>query len=117
MRETISFVSTCPLCRHPRPQHGYGRIELADSLTAEQTIDAYCLTCDVVWPISAEERSLVATLIALRAARTRVATRCSPPIERQTLMLHSANPNLSGVKASDQVPPRPSLSSGKRPHP
>ena len=73
MRDTMSFVSTCPLCGNPRPQHGYQRIELVDSLTGKQTIDAYCLTCDVVWPISAEERSLIATLIARESARARVA--------------------------------------------
>jgi len=73
MRATISFVSTCPLCGTPRPQHGYQRIELADSLTGKQTIDAYCLSCDVVWPISAEERSLIATQIAREPARARAA--------------------------------------------
>jgi hypothetical protein len=66
MRATISFVSTCPLCGKLRPQHGYGYGELAESLSGEQTIDAYCLTCDVVWPINAQERSQVATLIARR---------------------------------------------------
>jgi hypothetical protein len=75
MHETISFLSTCPLCSNPRPQHGYEKVELADSLTAEQAIDAYCLTCDVVWPISAEERSLVATLLARAPARARAATK------------------------------------------
>jgi hypothetical protein len=63
----ISFVSMCPLCGKPRRQHGYEFAELAESLTEEQSIDAYCLTCDVVWPINAEERSQVAGLIARRA--------------------------------------------------
>lgn len=79
MRETISFVSTCPLCGKPRSQHGYGRFELVDSLSGEQTIDAYCLTCDVVWPISAAERSLVATLIARKPTRARVTARLTNP--------------------------------------
>jgi hypothetical protein len=52
-----------------RAQHGYERIELVDSLAGEQTIDAYCLTCDVLWPISADERSLLATLIAREPVR------------------------------------------------
>jgi len=73
MRETISFLSTCPLCGTPRRQHGYERIELVDSLSGEETIDAYCLTCDVVWPISAQERALIATLIARKPTRARVA--------------------------------------------
>lgn len=78
MRATISFASTCPLCGKLRSQHGYGYSELAESLSGEQTIDAYCLTCDVVWPINAEERCEVATLIARRGAG-RVRPVVAPP--------------------------------------
>jgi hypothetical protein len=60
MRETTAFFSTCPTCKHPRLQNGYERIELVESLAAGQAIDAYCLQCDVVWPISAQERFLIA---------------------------------------------------------
>jgi hypothetical protein len=60
MRETTAFFSTCPSCKHPRLQNGYERIELVESLGAGQAIDAYCLQCDVVWPISAQERFLIA---------------------------------------------------------
>jgi hypothetical protein len=31
-----------------------------ESLGAGQEIDAYCLQCDVVWPISAQERFVIA---------------------------------------------------------
>ncbi len=62
MLDTISFVSTCPLCRHPRKQNGYDRLELLESLNTDLPIDAYCLSCDVLWPITAQERSQVATL-------------------------------------------------------
>ena len=44
----------------PRLQNGYERIELVESLGAGRAIDAYCLPCDVVWPISAQERFLIA---------------------------------------------------------
>ena len=44
----------------PKLQNGYERIELVESLGAGQAIDAYCLQCDVVWPISAQERVLIA---------------------------------------------------------
>ena len=57
------------MCRKVRAQHGYERIDLVDSLEGEQTIDAYCLTCDVLWPISADERSLLAILIAREPVR------------------------------------------------
>lgn len=60
--DTTSFVSTCPLCRHTRKQNGYERIELAASLAADLPIDAYCVNCDVLWPITAQERSQVAML-------------------------------------------------------
>jgi hypothetical protein len=60
VRETTAFFSTCPRCKHPRLQSGYERIELAVSLGAGQAIDAYCLQCDVVWPISVQERFLIA---------------------------------------------------------
>ncbi len=60
MRETTAFFSTCPRCKHPRLQNGYERIELVVSLGVAQEIDAYCLQCDVVWPISAQERILIA---------------------------------------------------------
>jgi hypothetical protein len=63
MRETAAFFSKCPRCKHPRLQNGYERIELLESLSAGQAIDAYCLLCDVVWPISAQERFLIATTI------------------------------------------------------
>ena len=60
MSETTAFFSTCPSCKHPRLQNGYERIELVESLGAGQAIDAYCLQCDVLWPISAQERFLIA---------------------------------------------------------
>jgi hypothetical protein len=58
--ETTAFFSTCPSCKHPRLQNGYERIELVESLGAGQAIDAYCLQCDVLWSISAQERLLIA---------------------------------------------------------
>jgi hypothetical protein len=65
MLDTTSFVSTCPMCKQPRRQNGYKRIELVESLNADLPIDAYCLSCDVLWPISGRERSEVATLTQL----------------------------------------------------
>ena len=60
MSETTAFFSTCPSCKHPRLQNGYERIELVESLGVGQAIDAYCLQCDVLWPISAQELFLIA---------------------------------------------------------
>jgi Zn-finger nucleic acid-binding protein len=58
-----AFFSTCPRCKHPQLQSGYERFELLESLDAGQAIDAYCPQCDAVWPISAQERLLVARAI------------------------------------------------------
>jgi len=64
MGNSVSFFSTCPACRHARLQNGYTRAELTASLHGSDGIDAYCLMCDVVWPISAQERVLIGTQLA-----------------------------------------------------
>jgi len=61
---SITFVSTCPACGSLRSQNGYTRRAIARLLETSHTIDAYCVPCDVLWPISAEERLAMARLIA-----------------------------------------------------
>jgi hypothetical protein len=61
---SIAFVSTCPACGSQRSQNGYTRRAIARLLETTHTIDAYCVPCDVLWPISAEERRAMARLIA-----------------------------------------------------
>ena len=73
----IAFFSTCPACKHARLQNGYTRAELAASLRTGHAIDAYCLMCDVVWPIDAQER----TLITAQLASDQPATPEFPPDE------------------------------------
>jgi hypothetical protein len=63
MRETTAFFSACPKCKHPRLQSGYEQIDLVMSLSCGHAIDAYCPLCDVVWPVSAQERSLIVRAI------------------------------------------------------
>jgi hypothetical protein len=60
----ITFVSTCPACGVQRSQNGYTRRAVARLLETQRTIDAYCVPCDVLWPLSADERAAMATLIA-----------------------------------------------------
>ncbi len=55
----ITFVSTCPKCGRERPQHGYTRRTLFSLLDAHRQIDAYCMVCDVCWPISESERRAI----------------------------------------------------------
>ena len=71
MRETTAFFSTCPRCKHARLQSGYERVELVESLSAGQGIDAYCMLCDGVWPVSAQERLLIARALIPATLRTR----------------------------------------------
>ena len=53
----INFVATCPVCGQQRVQYAYTRRALVRLLERGQIVDAYCGTCDVVWPTSAEERA------------------------------------------------------------
>jgi RNase P subunit RPR2 len=50
------FVSTCPACGQKRVQYAYTRLALVRLLEKGQIIDAYCRRCDVVWPVSGQER-------------------------------------------------------------
>ena len=52
----INFVSTCPVCGHKRVQYAYTRRALVRLLEKGLIIDAYCRRCDVVWPVTAQER-------------------------------------------------------------
>jgi len=52
----INFASTCPVCGQKRVQYAYTRGALVRLLEKGQVIDAYCRRCDVVWPVSTEER-------------------------------------------------------------
>jgi hypothetical protein len=64
MNQRVSFFSTCPVCGQRQPQFAYRRRALLTLLKTGNIIDAYCLACDVVWPVSAEERNSVAAVIA-----------------------------------------------------
>ena len=55
----ITFVSTCPKCGHDRVQHGYTRHSLFNLLNTRCKIDAYCIVCNVCWPISESERRTI----------------------------------------------------------
>jgi hypothetical protein len=61
---SVTFVSTCPACGLQRSQNGYTRRAIARLLETSHTIDAYCVPCDVLWPISADERLVMARIIA-----------------------------------------------------
>lgn len=52
-----NFVATCPGCGQRRVQYAYTQRTLARLLQKGQIVDAYCGTCDVVWPASAQDRA------------------------------------------------------------
>jgi hypothetical protein len=67
MKSPFIFASTCPTCRQRQLQHGYTRRALVRLIEFRQTVDAYCLECDIVWPITAEERMAIECAVTPRA--------------------------------------------------
>jgi hypothetical protein len=66
----VSFFSMCPACKRARLQNGYTRGEVTAALNTGRAIDAYCLMCDVVWPVDAQERLLIAAHLGTGQAAT-----------------------------------------------
>jgi hypothetical protein len=54
------FAAMCPRCNDVRYQHGYTPRSLSRLLGREHAIEAHCVVCREVWPISAEERRVLA---------------------------------------------------------
>ena len=66
MFKRVRFLSTCPVCGEQRLQFAYTRRALRSLLDNANVIEAYCLRCDVVWPVNEQERSSVASAIGAR---------------------------------------------------
>jgi hypothetical protein len=64
MTRSNPFFATCPVCGQSQVQRAYTRRALVSLLEHGRIIDAYCANCDVVWPVSAQERNLMTTAIA-----------------------------------------------------
>ncbi|MBV8909718.1 MAG: hypothetical protein JOZ89_03060 [Gammaproteobacteria bacterium] len=64
MSKHVRFLSTCPVCGQQQLQLAYTRRALLKLLATGNVIDAYCLACDVVWPVNYRERQVVARAIA-----------------------------------------------------
>jgi hypothetical protein len=65
MSQPITFISTCPTCGHQQLQDGYTHAALVRLLERGRIIEAYCLACDVLWPVSPEERVTLARALVL----------------------------------------------------
>jgi len=71
MTKSVSFFSICPVCGQQRLQLAYTRRALFRLLKTGNIIDAYCLACDVVWHVHAQERNLlVAAFVAAQVGAT-----------------------------------------------
>jgi len=73
MKSRLVFASACPACGHQRLQHGHTRGRLINLIESRGIIDAYCLECDMLWPVSAEERRLIACKVAIKQSGTSAA--------------------------------------------
>lgn len=67
-QDCVPFTSTCPRCEQLVSQHGYSRVALFGFLDMLHPIDAYCPSCDEIWPISAEERHAIGASLLARPA-------------------------------------------------
>ena len=78
MKSRLVFASACPVCGHQRLQHGYTRGKLIGLIESRGIIDAYCLECDMLWPVSTEERRLIACKTAIKQSGTGAARVTEP---------------------------------------
>jgi len=60
----FAFASKCPRCGRLRSQDEFDRRSLRRSLALGHLIEGYCAGCDDLWPISLEERALLAQALA-----------------------------------------------------
>ena len=65
MTQAIVFVSTCPNCNREQPQDAFSVGLLRRLLRCGHPIEAYCVTCDELWPISMRERCELANLVVI----------------------------------------------------
>lgn len=64
VQDCVPFTAICPKCQQHVSQHGYSRIALFSFLDMVHPIDAYCASCDEVWPIDAQERHALAETLS-----------------------------------------------------
>lgn len=64
MNEAVVFASVCPVCKCEQVQYAFNVISLHRLLRGGHPIDAYCETCDEVWPVSAEQRIELGEVVA-----------------------------------------------------
>jgi len=86
MKNPLVFASRCPACGQQLLQHGHTCRALIRLIEFHGIIDAYCLECDMVWPVSTQERLLIACAIGVRQKETaaaRVTEPCDARVQEQ----------------------------------
>jgi hypothetical protein len=61
-RPKIAIVSICPRCGHESFKHRYTRRALSVLLHTGRRFNAYCIVCNVCWPVSERERRAISPL-------------------------------------------------------
>ena len=79
MSQPITFFSLCPTCRHQQLQDGYTRAALVRLLERGRIIEAYCLSCDVLWPVAPEERVVLGRALAPEQYDAHLPAAAQPP--------------------------------------
>jgi hypothetical protein len=69
----FAFASKCPRCGHLRSQDEFDRRSLRRSLALGHLIEGYCAACVDLWPISLDERALLAHALAAQEAHASTA--------------------------------------------
>ena len=64
MEQSVSLMARCPKCGYEWLQDGQTRDALLSLLRTRSIIEAYCVRCGVLWPISAEERQALSEELA-----------------------------------------------------
>lgn len=79
MSQLITFFSVCPTCGHQQVQDGYTRAALVRLLERGRIIEAYCLNCDVLWPVSPQERVALARAMTPEQRDPLLSSGAAPP--------------------------------------
>lgn len=79
MSQSMTFFSVCPTCGHQQVQDGHTRAALVRLLERGRIIEGYCLSCDVLWPISPQERVALARAITPEQRDSLVPSGGAPP--------------------------------------
>ena len=60
----MAFLARCPRCGYEWLQDGYTRGTLLQLLRSKSRIEAYCMRCAALWPISAAEQQAISGELA-----------------------------------------------------